>query len=53
MKGIATTIAASLGGGLGWWLGSREGVMTAFFVSVIFTAVAVYFCRRLMDEYLP
>ena len=53
MKGIAAMIAGSLGGALGWWLGNFEGVMTAFFLSVIGTAGGVYLCRRVMDEYLP
>jgi hypothetical protein len=53
MKGLATLIAGSLGGALGWWLGSFAGVMTAFFLSVIATAAAGYLCRRMMNEYLP
>jgi hypothetical protein len=53
MKGLISMLAGSLGGALGWWLGSYEGVMTAFFVSIILTGVAVYYCRRLMNEYLP
>ena len=53
MRGFISMVAGSLAGALGWWLGAFEGVMTAFFVSIIFTGVAVYYCRRLMDEYLP
>ena len=53
MKGLATLIAGSLGGALGWWLGSLRGVMTAFFLSVICTAVAGYYCRKVINEYLP
>jgi hypothetical protein len=46
-------LAGSLGGALGWWLGGLEGIMTAFFLSVLGTALGVYAARRLMDEYLP
>jgi hypothetical protein len=37
---------ATLGGALGWWLGARIGLMTAFFLSVIGTAAGTYFARR-------
>lgn len=53
MKGLIVTLLASLGGALGWWLGAFEGTMTAFFLSIIGTAVGVYFARRLIVEYLP
>lgn len=53
MRGFISMVAGSLGGAVGWWLGSYEGFMTAFFISIICTGVAVYFCRRLMNEYLP
>jgi hypothetical protein len=53
MKGFIVLVVSSIAGGLGWWLGAFEGVMTAFFVSIIFTAVSIFYCKRLMDEYLP
>lgn len=53
MKAIIATLGGSLGGAAGWWLGRMEGVMTAFFLSVIGTAGGVYVARRLMEEYLP
>lgn len=53
MKWLITMVAGSLGGAAGWWLGSLEGVMTGFFLSVIGTAVAGYYAKRLADEYLP
>lgn len=53
MKWMITMVAGSLGGGIGWWLGSQEGVMTGFFLSVLGTAIAVYYARRMIDEYLP
>jgi hypothetical protein len=53
MKGIIATLGGSLGGAVGWWLGKLAGVMTAFFLSILGTAVGVYLVRRLMAEYLP
>ena len=46
-------VGGTLGSALGWWLGALEGIMTAFFLSVLGTGLGVYLARRLMDEYLP
>ncbi len=53
MKGFIVLVVSSIAGGIGWWLGAFEGVMTAFFVSVICTGVSIYYCRRLINQYLP
>ncbi len=53
MARLIAFIGASIGGSLGWWLGSRAGVMTAFFLMVIGTALGGYYARRLADDYLP
>jgi hypothetical protein len=53
MRGFIAMLGGSLGGALGWWVGRLEGVMTAFFLSVVGTAAGVYVVRRLMEEYLP
>jgi hypothetical protein len=39
-------IGATVGGALGWWIGARIGIMTAFFLSVVGTAAGTYFARR-------
>jgi hypothetical protein len=39
-------ITSTIGGSIGWWLGAFVGTMTAFVVSIIGTAAAVYFTRR-------
>lgn len=53
MKWLISALAGTLGGAAGWYVGRLEGVMTAFFLSVIGTAVAAWYARRLADEYLP
>lgn len=53
MKWLIAMLAGSLGGGLGWWLGAKVGVMTAFFLSILGTAAATYYARRWITEYLP
>lgn len=40
------TIACSW---LGWWIGDRFGLMTAFLLSMIGTGTGMYFGRRLLE----
>ena len=46
MSKILTFLGASVGGAIGWWLGARVGMMTAFVVSMVGTGVGVYAGRR-------
>ncbi len=46
MERIIVFVGASVGGALGWWIGERVGLMTAFFVSCIGTGAGIYFARR-------
>jgi cadmium resistance protein CadD (predicted permease) len=45
-------IAATIGGGIGWWLGAFVGFMTAFFLSIVGTAAGVYVARRWAAGYI-
>ena len=47
MKAILYLILSTVGGGLGWWLGSRLGIFGAFFLSLVGTAAGVYFATRI------
>ena len=40
-------VASSVGGWLGWWIGARVGVMSAYMLSIVGTAGGVYYGRRL------
>lgn len=53
MKGITIMVVSSITGGLGWWLGYKEGLWTGFLLGIAGTAAGVYFTRRLWNEYLP
>lgn len=44
-------VASTLGGYVGWQLGNYVGLMTAFFLSIVGTALGVYVARRWVDEY--
>jgi uncharacterized membrane protein YbhN (UPF0104 family) len=52
MSRLLTTLGASVGGALGWWLGARVGVMTAFFLSTLGTGVGAYAGRRIAGSLL-
>jgi hypothetical protein len=45
-------VACTIGGAVGWWIGSLVGTMTAFLVSLVGTAAGVYAVRRFAAEYL-
>jgi uncharacterized membrane protein YeaQ/YmgE (transglycosylase-associated protein family) len=45
-------VGATIGGSIGWWLGARIGMMTAFMVSIVGTGVGMYAARRLLSDYL-
>jgi hypothetical protein len=48
---IIVIVASTLFGSVGWWVGSLVGVMTAFVLSVVGTAVGVYLGRRVAREW--
>ncbi len=52
MSKLLAIVGATVGGGLGWWLGALVGVATAFFLSVLGTAGGVYLGRRVSRQYL-
>jgi len=52
MSKVLTLLGASLGGAIGWWVGARVGMMTAFLVSTFGTGVGVYAGRRIADMFL-
>ena len=51
MSKLLGFIGATLGGALGWWVGSAVGIMTAFMVSTVASGVGLYLGRKLADHY--
>jgi hypothetical protein len=51
MKGLLSFLCVSVGGAIGWWLGSFVGIMTAVFLSAIGSGVGLYFALRFHQEY--
>jgi hypothetical protein len=46
MSAFFAFIGASVGGWLGWIVGAHVGLMTAYVLSVVGTAIGVYYGRR-------
>lgn len=43
--------ATTLGGWLGWWIGDKVGLMTAFLLSMVGTGLGLYLGRRFTEFY--
>lgn len=52
MQKLLSLMLVSLGGWLGWWLGARAGMMTAFVLSMIGVGLGLYAARLLARHYL-
>ncbi|MBI5588619.1 MAG: hypothetical protein HY889_09690 [Deltaproteobacteria bacterium] len=52
MRKLISFTGAAAGSTIGWWLGSYEGFMTAFVLSVLATALGYWAAGRLAKEYL-
>jgi hypothetical protein len=52
MRTIIGWLAATLFGGVGWWLGERVGVITAVVVSGLAGGVGLYYGYRWFDQNL-
>jgi len=44
-------VGSTIGGAIGWALGERFGIMTAFLLSVVGTAVGVYGANRVKQRW--
>ena len=47
MTKLLAFLGATILGWLGWWLGDRVGLMTAFVLSVVGTGLGIYLGRKL------
>lgn len=52
MTRILIGSCAFIGGWIGWVIGNLVGMMTAFFLSIIFSGIGMYVGRRISQEYL-
>ena len=52
MENLLGFLGATVLGAIGWWIGNRIGVMTAFILSTIATGIGLYAGRRIARDYL-
>lgn len=52
METLLGFVGATVLGAVGWWVGDRVGLMTAFFVSTVGSGVGLYAGRRIARDYL-
>lgn len=53
VRGLVGFIGSSIGGGIGWWLGARLGIMTAVILSGIGSGIGLWAARRWASEHMP
>ena len=47
MARLMMLVLSTVGSGVGWWLGARFGIMTAFLLSMVGTGFGLYWGNRL------
>ena len=53
MQKLLALIGTTIGGSLGWALGTPGGLMAAFLLSIVGTGAGLYVARRLAQHLLP
>lgn len=53
MRGLAVLLGSTIGGALGWWVGSPAGIFGSMTLSAVGSGVGLYLVRRLWNEYMP
>ena len=52
MRKLLGMVGATVGSAIGWWLGARIGVMSAFMLSMVGTGLGMYAGWWVASEYL-
>ena len=52
METLFGFLGATILGAIGWWIGDRVGMMTAFILSTIATGIGLYAGRRIARDFL-
>jgi hypothetical protein len=51
VRKMLTFVGATVGGSIGWWLGARIDLFTAFIVSMLGTAAGIYYGIKFYNQY--
>jgi hypothetical protein len=49
---LVSFVGATVGSAIGWWIGARVGMMTAFLLSIVGTGLGIWLARRWAADYL-
>jgi hypothetical protein len=52
VKKLCILVCMTIAGAVGWWLGSRVGIMTAFALSTVGSIAGIYLGWRINRHYL-
>lgn len=50
MKKLIVLLVSTVTSGLGWWIGARVGIMTAFIVSMVGLGVGIWWGARMASN---
>lgn len=53
MKGMVWFVSTTIGGAVGWWVGDFVGIYTAVSLSAVGSGVALFYARRMANDYMP
>ncbi|MEX1257145.1 MAG: hypothetical protein WEG36_05960 [Gemmatimonadota bacterium] len=53
MKWMLGMLGMTIGGWIGWEVGSLVSLFTAFLIGIVGTAMGLYLANRFVAEYLP
>jgi len=53
MEKMLVVLASTVGSSVGWWLGARLGLMTAFVLSIVGLGVGVWAGRQFAHRWMP
>ena len=51
MKRLLVLVVSTIGSAIGWWLGARIGIMTAFMLSMVGLGVGIWAGARLAARF--
>jgi len=51
MSGLCAFVGTTVGGGIGWWLGTPGGLTWEYLLSVVGSAVGLWLGRRFAARY--
>jgi hypothetical protein len=51
MTKLMIMVTSTIGSAIGWWVGAKIGIMTAFMVSMLGTGIGIYYGRKAAQHF--